>query len=385
MKTIRAWMRALFLAILFLSVTHSRAETVTIDDTSQISFWFVDNLRFVDKSSSLTAAQLVKMQSQFREDSPESFGEETTVKHWGLFTIENRRDKAVELLLYTFLQVKCTVHLVGQDGELKGSVTGGPTSINHFTKGMLDEKREPTAKSRYTSFSVPAHTTYQALTECDANRWQADVSIFELAAYLEASRGPLYFEGVLLGATLFMALIALFAAAINRDRTMLLYGIWLILSSCELLVYFSDGTRLQEFLTEAPIPQQYLIELPSYIFLWSGLLFLAFCVNGLDLSTSLGRGSRLERWSLQALINGVWVLFTLLMIPVVLSISRLAWVSLGFEDWSVAGPGGAVWALVTSGLGGSLFVGTLFLDLALRLLMSFMAAWAFYKGKKSGQ
>ena len=119
--------------------------------------------------------------------------------------------------------------------------------------------------------------TVRVLTDCEYSDDSASVSIFEFAAYVEAMRLLVYLEGLLVGATLFMAAIAIFSALINRDQIMFWYALWLIVMVGVILSQSTEGSRLEEFLFTDPLESILGFRTAQYLFGLSGVLFLVFC------------------------------------------------------------------------------------------------------------
>jgi class 3 adenylate cyclase len=371
--------------LLALCASHSHAENVIIDETSPISIWFVDRLYFIDESSKLSAAQVALLRDQFQEVPDEPFSGARSGKYWRSFTIENKRGTQADLFLTTFIPTICTAHLIDPEGRIRKSVATSAPGVNHYAKRLLDEERESDLISRYPAFSVSANSSEVVLMDCNDSYWGRSVAVFELAPYLEATRAQVYLEGLLLGAIVFMALVGFFSAAINRDRTMLVYALWLVLTVCALLTEYNDGTRLQEFIVLTNVQELFGLGLAYVFYAWSSLLFALFCYRSLGLSALPSQQARLDRLASEALKWGMLLLAVVLLIPLAMEACKVS-----LSHWFARGWFSEVWSPILSdtdweSIGSNVYSFAASVDLGLRFLLAAFSLRLAFKGNKTSR
>lgn len=386
MQTIKAGLWSTLFAVLMLLAGACRAETIVIDHESPVGFWFVDDERFVDPTNALTAEQVAALKDQFRADNDQPGGGKESGAHWGRFTVQNDRTRSVELVLIVIGRRSCTLHQLDASNRIESSLTGGPTGFNHFARVPLDEGSVEKTASRYTTFTVPAKTTQSFLTRCEGNHHTAEVSIFEFGPYLEANRLLLYLEGLLIGTTLSMAIVSIFSAATNRDRSTLLYSIWLTLIVGVILTQSIGGSRLEEFLFDDPLDGVGRSTSAQYLYDWSCLVFLGFCYVSLDLRSNLAGQKKAQHLTLKV-IQWCLAAYTVVMIMTLLLWAiRSILVALGMNTEDPVGLAEVLWDSVQAdGWIGEAAPWVFVLDLFLRLAMLLVAIWIYVQGQKSSR
>ena len=386
MQHVKTGLISLLVTALLVFAGACRAEKVVIDHESPIGFWFVDGERFLDRTGSLTAAEIAKLQDRFKSSEDLETGAGDSGKYWGRFTVQNNRTTQVELLLVMQSQRVCTLHVTDNMDHIVSSHTGGRFGLNQFARMALHEGAVNQAQSRYTTFSVPALNTVRVLTDCEYSDDSASVSIFEFAAYVEAMRLLVYLEGLLVGATLFMAAIAIFSALINRDQIMFWYALWLIVMVGVILSQSTEGSRLEEFLFADPLESILGFRTAQYLFGLSGVLFLVFCYRSLDLPINLSQHHLAQRLVLRGIRIGLGIAVLMLCSPLFAATMRLAFDVLGLSVDEAKGWSERIWNAVQpegfiSQAGNWVFVP----DLILRLIVLLVAIWIYARGQKSSR
>jgi len=373
--------------ILSLFALAARAEPIIFDHESPVGFWYVDKERYLDRTSTLTATEVAKLSDQFRSEDEFKEEEEVDGQYWGQFTVQNDRNKAVELLLVMRTQSVCTLHLIDDQNRILSSHTGGRSGLNQFARMPLHAGAVDQVKSRYTTFSVPPHSTIRVLTECEYAVRSGSVSIFEFGPYVEAMRLLVYLEGLLIGATLFMAAIAIFSAVINRDQVMSIYALWLVLMVCVILSQYTEGSRLEEFFFDDLFEEILGTGTASYLFNCSGLVFLVFCYRSLDLSLNLSQQQVAQRLIQKAIKLGMWILGVMISAPLLTAGSRFVLGDLiGIDEDQIAGMGEFAWdAIQPYGLVNQWANRAFVLDLILRFILLLVATWVYARGQKSSR
>jgi class 3 adenylate cyclase len=387
MQRVKTGLISLLVAALHVFTGACQAETVVVDRESPIGFWFVDDEKFLDQTASLTAAEIAKLQDRFKgpEDFEADLGQ--AGKYWSRFSVENKRERSVEFLIRSFSSRPCAVHLVDKDGQVFSTITASFSGYNLRTLTDPSEDGSSALRSRYGTFHVPANSTVSVLTECALPTGKyGSLSIFEAAPYLEASRGPLYLEGTVLGATVFMALVALFSAILNRDRTMFLYAMWLVISTIVTLDAPTDGSRMDEFLVEHRLGDIWDSSNAQYLAHLSSLVFLAFCYSSLDLNANLDNGRPGQKLTRRLIKIAFGLFLTLLVVPAMVAVLRLMLAGLGDPIPLLSSSVQGLTLMLERGRGTPIFANVAgLLDIGLRLVMLVVASWVLLKGQRSSR
>lgn len=274
--------------------------------------------------------------------------------YWVLSRVKNALPEARELRIDMPLWTEAASWVVGTDGVPRALRTTGLYWGNYLSLGDANPftLRHADAHSRFAVFSVPPGAELTVLTRVRPNRSFPPTSFAPVfsdhALMLELRRFGLHLEGIQAGVLIALGLFGWFSVLMNRDRTSLAYGIWIIFALLSATsFYVHDGQRFFEFYL--PVEGRRVgVELLGGTLLTTfaygqSVCYVIFARNFLDLKTHLPAVYRLTKlyilltaahWVLVCLVPHqlpsllVWVPLFTMIIAMLLAIFACAWIRL---------------------------------------------------------
>ncbi len=275
--------------------------------------------------------------------------------YWVLSRVRNQLPEARELRIDMSQWSEFTSYLVGADKLPRRLQTSGLYWANYLSLGDANPFaiRHADARSRFAVFSVPAGAEVLLLTRAHPNRNFPPTSFIptfsDHALMLELRRYGLHLEGVQAGILIALGLFGWFSVLMNRDRTSLAYGIWIIFALLSATsFYVHDGQRFFELYL--PVEGLRWSDATSF----SGMLlttfaygqsvfYVVFARNFLELKTTLPRVYRATNvyilftaahWVLVCMVPHelpmllLWIPLFTVIISMLLTIFACAWIRL---------------------------------------------------------
>ncbi len=254
-------------------------------------------------SKRLTPRQALALRERFGPPPPASDIHGTDA-YWILNRVHNQLDRESELRIDIPLWEDVEPYVIGSDGVPVRLATTGLYWANYLGLGDVNPFTTPrsAARSEFARFGVRPGEEVIVLTRVRANRNFPPTSFVpsfsDHALMLELRRFGLYIEGIQAGILIALGLFGWFSVLMNRDRTSIAYGIWIIfalLSATSFKVH--DGQRFFEFFL--PVEGIWLDPnyLSSVLLTWfaycQSMFYVIFARNFLDLKQHMPRVYRI--------------------------------------------------------------------------------------------
>ncbi|MEY2777299.1 MAG: hypothetical protein RLY30_1397 [Pseudomonadota bacterium] len=274
-----------------------------------------ESLVFVDPTRALQASEVAQRTSEFSDQESQGPGSK-----WHLWTFENRNTGYAEIAHWPRSGEDCVAHHIDSSRRVLWSASIQNSPFNAWAWSTPTLPSDPGVQSRYQSLEIPPGESASLLVECKDGS-EPRFTFWDIRKTLEWSRGRIYIEGLLTGAILFMALVAVASSYVNRDSLGIVYALWLIMIAVTQVLYRSDGSRLEEFVLTEPIQVGVLIDSwPQYFGDWASAFFLLFCCLSLIKGQSFQSASSFGR-AIDSLSKlGVWTFIGLLSLQGVLEL-----------------------------------------------------------------
>ncbi len=274
--------------------------------------------------------------------------------YWVLSRVRNALPEARELRIDFGIWDEIETHLLAADGSLRPLKVSGWPRANYLTLGDANPftLRHADAHSRFSVFTVAAGSEVTLLTRLRPNRnFQPTTfipSISDHGLMLELRRYGLHLEGIQAGILIALGLFGWFSVVMNRDRTSLAYGIWIVFALLSATsFYVHDGQRFFEFylpIEGLRFGSEYLGSVVLTIFAYGqSMFYVIFARNFLELKTTLPRVYRITNLYLALTVaHGIlvcaiphtlpqmvlWVPLFSMIIAMLLTIFACAWIRL---------------------------------------------------------
>ncbi len=238
--------------------------------------------------------------------------------YWVLSKVRNTLPDARELRIEFGLWDEVEPYLLADDGSLRPLQPSGLFRANYLSLGDANPFAIPhaQARSRFAVFTVPADGEVTLLTRLRPNRNFLPTSFAptfsDHGLMLELRRYGLHLEGIQAGILIALGLFGWFSVIMNRDRTSLAYGIWIVfalLSATSFNVH--DGQRFFEFylpVENTRVGTEFLGSTVLTTFAYGqSMFYVLFARNFLELKTYLPRVYRITNLYM-ALTVAHWIL-----------------------------------------------------------------------------
>lgn len=310
-------------------------------------------LVFKETSGPLTPAQALARSAEF--SAPPAVDEVRTGDRWWVLTrVRSELAEARELRIELALWEEVEPYLVADDGSLRPLKPSGLYRANYLTLGDVNPftVQYQHAHSRFAVFMLPAGAEVTLLTRLSPNRNFRPTTfvptVSDHALMLELRRLGLHLEGMQAGILIALGLFGWFSVVMNRDRTSLAYGIWILfalLSATSFNVH--DGQRFFELyfpVENQRVGTEFLGATLLTTFAYGqSVFYVIFARNFLELKTYLPRiyqttnvyiALTVAHWMLVCAIPHslpqlvVWVPLFAMIILMLLTIFACAWIRL---------------------------------------------------------
>jgi len=223
-----------------------------INSETPITFSPKDQTRVLtDPKGTFTVAEVLARKNEFTATSSIGFID-ANVHYWIMQTIGNSlpqdREYRLEgpwLDIYTYV--------LRHDGSIQALKPAGfglsYSPLSNIDPGLLGSSLIPSKEALFYVKSGESLVLLSRVRSLPTFSRSLVLRVIDHAKFLEVRRFGLYIEGCLLGILFALGLFGWYSHLLNRDRTSLLYGIWITFAFFQVFsLYTQDGFRLSEFI-----------------------------------------------------------------------------------------------------------------------------------------
>ena len=222
-----------------------------------------EELYWIDKTGKLNANEVASFIPEFKKLSLFTEDEKSEIKKsspnfikWHLAIVKNNSNKDFNLRIKTRDSAPpdndnhnpSIVHILNRDGITNSLDTRNNGKFNQLAASHWDNEYKEN-KSRYDTILISKNesTTLLRCVGQDNFSTESSLRLSEHQAELEIDRFLLYFQGVGFGALAAFLVLAFYTATLNKEKSNLLFFIWLLFGITRILMQDIDGDRLSEF------------------------------------------------------------------------------------------------------------------------------------------
>ena len=273
-----------------------------------------------ENGSPLSPTQALERLAEFVPPPPPASVKADDV-YWILQRVRSTLDRERELRLDLPGWEDVDAYAIDPDGKMHRMHTTGLYWGNYLTLGDVNPyvASRKTAQTEFPVFGIRPGEEVIVLTRARANRnfqtMTFTPSFSDHALLLELRRFGMHIEGMQAGFLVALGLFGWFSVFLNRDRTSLAYGVWLIfalLSATSFKVH--DGHRFFEFylpIEGIKLGSEYLANSVLVLFAYcQSIFYVIFARNFLDFKQHMPRVYRITNvYILLTIAHGILVSF----------------------------------------------------------------------------